>query len=364
MFNFHLSRQSTGAAAPDPIERRTRSNSEGRGLRLFPWIISTALVLGVIAVPAAAATAATTQEQTTAPVQVTYGTVKVDGLNIAYREAGNPASPKLVLLHGFPASSHQYRDLIRVLGDRFHVIAPDYPGFGDSDTPDPATYGYTFDKISDVVENFLTIKGFDHYGLFVQDYGGPVGFRILARHPEALDWLIIQNTNAYEIGFTAAWDGFRGALWKNRSPETEKPLAGFLTHDAIKGIYLHGAKSPELMSPDNWESDYGFMQRPHAVRMNLDLFYDYRTNVPLYPKWQAFLRDRQPKTIIFWGQDDVFFTREGGEAYLKDLPNAEMHRLVGGHFAVEDNLDYISTNMHRFYDTKVVAGKVASAGNK
>jgi pimeloyl-ACP methyl ester carboxylesterase len=293
------------------------------------------------------------------PTPVTFGSIMVDGLNIAYREAGDPSSPKLVLLHGFPASSHQYRNLVRVLGDTFHVIAPDYPGFGNSDTPDPGKFGYTFDKLADVVERFLAIKGFVHYGLFVQDYGGPVGFRILARHPEALDWLVIQNTNAYEIGFTAAWDGFRGALWKNRSPETEAPLAGFLTHDAIKGIYLHGAKRPELVSPDNWESDFGFMQRPHAVRMNLDLFYDYRKNVPLYPEWQAFLRNRQPKTLIFWGQDDVFFTKEGGEAYLTDLPSAEMHRLAAGHFAVEDNLEYISDHMHRFY-----AEKVASDGRK
>ena len=287
------------------------------------------------------------------PVQVSYGTVVVDGLSVAYREAGHLGSPKLVLLHGFPASSHQYRDLIRVLGDTFHVIAPDYPGFGNSDAPDPATYAYTFDGLSEVVERFLAIKGFDHYGLFAQDYGGPVGFRILARHPGVLDWLILQNTNAYEVGFTAAWDGFRGAFWKDRSPATEKPLSAFLTHDAIKGIYLHGASNPAAISPDNWESDFGFMQRPHAVRMNLDLFYDYRTNVPLYPAWQAFLRQRQPKTIIFWGQDDVFFTREGGEAYLKDLPQAELHRLAGGHFAVEDNLDFISTRMHSFFEAKV-----------
>jgi pimeloyl-ACP methyl ester carboxylesterase len=297
-----------------------------------------------------------------APNLVTFGTLEVDGLNIAYREAGNPSSPKLVLLHGFPASSHQYRNLIRSLGDAFHVIAPDYPGFGNSDTPDPAQYGYTFDKLAEVVEHFLAAKSFAHYGLFVQDYGGPVGFRILERHPEALDWLIIQNTNAYEIGFTAAWDGFRGALWKNRSPETEAPLAGFLTHDAIKGIYLHGAKNPGLISPDNWESDFGFMQRPHAVRMNLDLFYDYRTNVPLYPAWQGFLRQRQPKTIIFWGQDDVFFTKEGGEAYLSDLPKAEMHRLAAGHFAVEDNLEYISDHMHRFYAAHVAGNKERSVG--
>jgi pimeloyl-ACP methyl ester carboxylesterase len=284
---------------------------------------------------------------------VRYGSLFVDGLNIAYREAGDPANPKLVLLHGFPASSHQYRDLVRALADRFHLIAPDYPGFGLSDTPDPATFPYTFDRIAQVVERVLALKGFDRYGLFVQDYGGPVGFRLVERRPDALEWLIIQNSNAYEVGFTAAWDGLRHSLWKTRSPETEAPLLGFLARDTIKTIYLHGAKRPELVSPDSWESDVAFMQRPHATRLHLDLFYDYRTNVPLYPKWQAFLRERQPATIIFWGQDDIFFTREGGDAYLADLPAAEMHRLDAGHFAVEDHLDYIATSMRHFYSQRV-----------
>jgi pimeloyl-ACP methyl ester carboxylesterase len=301
-------------------------------------------------------TMAESSAMTPALARVTYGSVKVDGLNIAYREAGDPASPKLVLLHGFPASSHQYRNLLPALADRFHVISPDYPGFGNSDIPDPAMFAYSFDKISAIVEDFLKLKGFDHYGLFVQDYGGPVGFRIVGRHPEALDWLIIQNSNAYEVGFTPAWDGFRGALWKNRTPETEKPLAAFLEHDAIKGIYLAGSKHPELISPDNWESDSGFMQRPNARRIQLDLFYDYRNNVTLYPKWQAFLREHQPKTIIFWGESDIFFSPEGGEAYLKDLPKAEMHRLDAGHFAVEDNLEEISNGIHRFYAEKVAGG--------
>ena len=294
---------------------------------------------------------------------VTYGTIPVDGLNIAYREAGNPANPKLVLLHGFPSSSHQYRDLVRALGDRFHVIAPDYPGFGLSDTPDPATFAYTFDRIAEIVEQFLAIKGFEQYGLFVQDYGGPVGFRLVDRKPERLEWLIIQNSNAYEVGFTAAWDGLRNALWKKRSPETEQPLLGFLTRETIRTIYLHGATRPELVSPDAWESDIAFMQRPHAVRLNLDLFYDYRTNVPLYPAWQAFLRERQPTTIIFWGQDDIFFTKEGGDAYLADLPSAELHRLQAGHFAVEDHLDYIASHMKRFYGARVagVASKASVA---
>jgi len=289
---------------------------------------------------------------------VRYGRVAVDGVSIAYREAGNPANPKLVLLHGFPSSSHQYRDLIRALADRFHVIAPDYPGFGLSDTPDPATFPYTFDRLAQVIERFLNIKGFDRFGLYVQDYGGPVGMRLVAKRPEALEWLIIQNSNAYEIGFTAAWDGLRHALWKRRSPETEAPLVGFLTRDTIQTIYLHGAKRADLVSPDAWESDIAFLQRPNATQLHLDLFYDYRTNVPLYPEWQALLRDLQPATIIFWGQDDLFFAREGGEAYLADLPDAEMHRLEAGHFATEDHLDYIATHIRRFYVEKAsLAGR-------
>ncbi len=284
---------------------------------------------------------------------ITYGSINVNGLNIAYREAGAPSSPKLVLLHGFPASSHQYRDLIRSLAGTFHVLAPDYQGFGNSDRPDPSTYAYTFDALADTAEAFLALKGFDHYGLFVQDYGGPVGFRIVARNPKVLDFLIVQNSNAYEVGFTAAWDGFRNALWLNRTPETEAPLAAFLEHDAIKYIYTAGAGQLDLVSPDNWELDSAQMERPFAKKLNMDLFYDYRHNVPLYFQWQKLLRDLQPKTIIFWGQGDIFFSPAGGEAYLADLPNAEMHRLNAGHFAVEDHLDFIASNIIRFYDQNV-----------
>jgi len=291
---------------------------------------------------------------------VRTGIVEVDGLKVFYREAGEVSGrskPKLVLLHGFPASSHQYRDLIPALAHKFHVIAMDYPGFGNSDMPDPSKYAYTFDKTAEVVEAFLNKKGFSRFGLFVQDYGGPVGFRIVDRHPGWLEWLIVQNTNAYEEGFTAAWDGFRNALWKKRTPETEKPLMAFLEVDAIKSVYLHGHKKPELISPDNWNMDFRFMNRPQARQVQMEFFYDYRTNVALYPRWQEFLRTRQPKTIIFWGQDDIFFTREGGEAYLKDLPQAEMHRLDSGHFAVEDCLDYIAENIERFFDAKVAPRK-------
>ena len=293
------------------------------------------------------------ENETTGARAVRYGSLEVNGLNIAYREAGKESNPKLVLLHGFPSSSHQYRDLIRELADLFHVIAPDYPGFGLSDIPDPANYDYTFDGISKVIEQFLKLKGFERYGLYVQDYGGPVGFRIVGQNPAALDWLIVQNSNAYEVGFTEAWDGIRNALWKDRSRETEQPLEAFMTLDTIKAIYRHGASDPELISPDNWLSDFGFTDRPNVVRLNLDLFYDYRKNVDLYAEWQAFLRENKPKTIIFWGQKDIFFTPEGGEAYLKDLPDAEIHRLEAGHFAVEDHLEYIAQNIRKFYESNV-----------
>jgi pimeloyl-ACP methyl ester carboxylesterase len=302
--------------------------------------------------------------RTASPSTVRYETAHVTGLNIAYREAGDPQNPKLVLLHGFPASSHQYRNLIPALADRFHVIAPDYPGFGNSDMPDPATFAYTFDRLAEITGKFLKQKGFERYGLFVQDYGGPVGFRIVTANPNALGWLIIQNTNAYEVGFTDAWGGLRNALWKKRTPETEKGVAGLLEFDTVKAVYLHGHTHPELISPDNWNMDFHFMERPNARRVQMDLFYDYRTNVALYPEWQKFLRDRQPKTLIFWGQDDIFFTREGGEAYLKDLPVAEMHRLDSGHFAVEDCLGPIATNIVRFYEEKVTPVAQTSGSRK
>jgi len=278
-----------------------------------------------------------------------FNTATVEGLEIFYREDGDPQAPKLVLLHGYPASSHQYRNLIPALAARFHVIAPDYPGFGHSSTPDPREFAYTFDRLSEVVEAFLAQLGIERFGLYMQDYGGPVGMRIATRRPEWLDWLIIQNSNAYEVGFTAAWDGLRHAYWKQRTPEVEKQLEGFMAPATIKQIYLHGHRRPELVSPDGWTMDAALLARPNQRRIQLDLFYDYRTNVPLYPEWQAFLRKRQPPTIIFWGQDDIFFTREGGEAYLRDLPHAELHRLDTGHFAVEDSAGTIAEKMIAFH---------------
>jgi pimeloyl-ACP methyl ester carboxylesterase len=282
-----------------------------------------------------------------------YANIDIEGLDIFYREAGEPGAPKLVLLHGFPSSSHQYRNLIPALAERFHVIAPDYPGFGNSAMPDPATFGYTFDRISSIIESFLAKVGFTRFGLYVQDYGGPVGFRMVTRRPEGLEWLIVQNSNAYEVGFTSAWDTLRGAYWKKRTPEVEQQLEAFFQPETIRQIYLHGHRRPELISPDTWKMDAHLLERPGARQVHLDLFYDYRSNVKLYPQWQELLRTQQPKTLIFWGQNDLFFTKEGGEAYLQDLPEAEIHRLDSGHFATEDSGDAIAEKMIAFHQKKV-----------
>ena len=300
----------------------------------------------------------TATEQTYSPgltaSDIKYKTELVNGVNIAYREAGDPNAPKLVLFHGWPSSSHQYRNLIPALAVRFHVISPDYPGFGNSDAPDPSGFSYTFDKLAEVTGHFLDRVGFHQFGAYMQDYGGPVGFRLLTEKPERMEWLIIQNTNAYEIGFTEAWAGLRNALWIDRSSENEAAAAGLLEMNVVKATYQTGSVQPELLSPDNWNSDYLVtLQRPFAKRIQLDLFYDYRNNVTLYPRWQKFLRDHQPKTLIFWGQGDLFFTPAGGEAFLDDLPAAELHRLNAGHFAVEDCLRYISEQIHRFYEANL-----------
>jgi pimeloyl-ACP methyl ester carboxylesterase len=284
----------------------------------------------------------------------TFNTVQAAGLKVFYREAGAPGAPKLLLLGGFPASSHQFRSLMPALSDRFHTVSFDYPGFGNTDMPDPAVWSYTFDHLAEVVDEALANIGFTgEMGLFMQDYGGPIGNRLIEAHPDWLQWQVIQNANTYEEGFTAAWDGIRHALWADRSPENEAPLVAFLQPDTLKTIYTTGHRDPSKISPDNWNMDLLFLGRPGAHRVQLDLFYDYRTNAALYPVWQQRLRAAQPKTLIFWGQGDIFFTPAGGEAYLRDLPDATLIRLDSGHFAVEDCLDEIAGGIKDFYDTHV-----------
>lgn len=294
----------------------------------------------------------------------TFHTADVQGLSVFYREAGDPSNPKLLLLGGFPSSSHQFRNLIPALADRFHVLSPDYPGFGNTDMPDPATWDYTFDHLADIVEGLLAEVGFTGpMGIYMQDYGGPIGNRLIERHPEWLEWQVIQNANSYEEGFTEAWDGIRHALWVDRSPETEAPLEAFLEPDTVKAIYTTGHPDLAKISPDNWNTDLHFLERPNAHRVQLDLFYDYRTNAALYETWQQRLRERRPLTLIFWGQGDIFFTPEGGEAYLRDLPDAELVRLDSGHFAVEDSLELIADRIVGFYDETVRAAQPVGAAS-
>jgi pimeloyl-ACP methyl ester carboxylesterase len=283
---------------------------------------------------------------------VTYHTVDIDGTQLFYRDAGDPDAPKIVLLGGFPSSSHQWRNLIPALAARgFHVVSPDYPGFGHTETP--AGFVFTFDNLAAVLEKWLIQIGLTPFGLYHQDYGGPIGNRIVGRHPDWLQWQIVQNSNAYEEGFTEAWDGIRYKLWQGRTPETEAALLPFVQTEGVKSIYLGGHQDPAAISPDNWTMDVAFLDRPGRRAIQLDLLEDYKTNPPLYPTWQAFLRKHQPPTIIFWGQGDLFFTPAGGDAYLRDLPDAEIHRLNAGHFAVEDHLDYIADNIARFHTDKI-----------
>lgn len=284
---------------------------------------------------------------------ISYNTVRVDGLSVFYREAGEPQNPTIVLLGGFPTSSHQFRNLLPALEDHFHLVAPDYPGFGNSEMPDPRTFPYTFDRLSEVIEGLLSSLGIRRFGLYMHDYGGPIGNRILGRHPDWLEWLIVQNANLYEEGFTSLWDGMRRVLWTNRGPEIEARLDAILAPEAVTRMYLHGHRDPARISPDSWNMDLFFLTRPHAHRVQLDLLYDYRTNVALYPAWQAFLREHQPPALILWGQNDLFFTPEGATAYRRDLPSAELHLLDSGHFVLEDHLDEVVTQMRRFYHERI-----------
>ena len=284
---------------------------------------------------------------------VRTGYTEIDGYQVFYREAGSDNKAKLILYHGFPGSSAYYRNIMATLADTFHVIAPDFLGFGNSDKPDPAKYAYSFDDTARMMAAFQEKMGFTRTAMYLQDYGGPVGFRIIEQHPEWLEWLIIQNTNAFEEGFTEVWNGLRGAYWLNKTPETEEPLRGFLQPDTVKTLYQHGHPDPSLVSPEAWQIDTFHLQHEYAERIQLDFFYDYRNNVSQYQSVQAMFQKMQPKAQIFWGNGDIFFTPKGGELYLTILPDADFHWLESGHFAVEDCGNYIAAEMKRFYAAQV-----------
>jgi pimeloyl-ACP methyl ester carboxylesterase len=292
--------------------------------------------------------------QTTA-VHVQYKTVSVDGLDVSYREAGPSNAPAVLLLHGFPTSSHMFRNLIPELADKFRLVAPDYPGFGNSSMPTVDAFEYTFDNLARVVEKFTEAIGLSRYTLYLQDYGAPIGFRLAARHPQRAQALVIQNGNAYEEGLRDFWKPFR-AYWSERSEANAAPLKQFLELDATKWQYTHGVRRAESISPDNWLIDQYLLERPGNRDIQLQLFYDYGSNPPRYPEWQAYFRQHQPPTLIVWGKNDQIFPAEGAYPYKRDLKDLEFHLLDTGHFALEEDHDVIVALMRRFLETRVNKG--------
>ena len=289
-----------------------------------------------------------TQTELIAEKNVTkFRTIDVNGINIAYREAGNPENPTIVLLHGFPSSSHQYRKVLDALSNEYHLIAPDYPGFGNSDFPAPDDYEYTFDNISKTIDRFLEKKGLKSYTLMIQDYGAPIGFRIATAHPERVVGIINQNGNAYEEGLGPAWADIR-AIWKNRNEATEKAVLPAFSLKGLKWQYTHGTKNEENINPDNWHLDYLRLSRPNAHKVNIDLFDDYQNNLKLYPKWQAYLRNEQPPLLIVWGRNDAFFPESGAEAFKKDVKNIDYNIYDTGHFALEEEGEAIISKIRHF----------------
>ncbi len=278
----------------------------------------------------------------------TYRTIQVDGLDIFYREAGAPSNPTILLLHGFPTSSHMFRHLIPALADRFHLVAPDYPGFGNSSMPTADQFDYTFDHLADVMEKFTQAVSLSKYSLYVMDYGAPTGFRLATKHPERVEALIVQNGNAYEEGLREFWEPLK-AYWRDRSEENAEKLRQFFTLDATKWQYTQGVRNSQTISPDNWNMDQLFLDRAGNPDIQLALFYSYSSNPPLYPQWQEYFRTHQPPTLVVWGKNDPIFPAEGADPYKRDLKTIEFHLLDTGHFALEEEGNAIADYIRNFF---------------
>jgi pimeloyl-ACP methyl ester carboxylesterase len=285
----------------------------------------------------------------TRSTKVIHKTVKVGDLDIFYREAGPNDAPAILLLHGFPTSSHMFRNLIPLLANEYHVVAPDYPGFGHSSMPSRDQFPYTFDNLAKVIEDFTEKVGLSKYALYVQDYGAPVGYRLATRYPERVTAIVVQNGNAYDEGLdNPFWEPIK-AYWREpTSREKRDALRNFLTYDATRWQYSHGVKNPELVSPDGPAHDQFLLDRPGNDEIQLDLFLSYGSNPPLYPAWQSYFRTHQPPMLIAWGAHDQIFPAAGAEPYKRDLKTLEYHLLDAGHFALETNLDEIADLMRDF----------------
>jgi pimeloyl-ACP methyl ester carboxylesterase len=290
------------------------------------------------------------------PTEVLHKTVKVGGLDIFYREAGAKDAPTVLLLHGFPTSSQMFRMLIPALADRYHVVAPDYPGFGHSSMPSRDLYAYTFDNLAKTIDAFIDKVGLTRYALYVQDYGAPVGYRLAVAHPERVTAIVVQNGNAYDDGLdNDFWKPLK-AYWKEpESRERRDALRAFLKYDATRWQYTHGVKNPELVSPDGAAHDQFLLDRPGNDEIQLDLFLSYGSNPPLYARWQAYFREHQPPVLIVWGKNDQIFPAAGADPYKRDLKSLEYHLLDAGHFALETHGDEIAGLMREFLDKHVAA---------
>ncbi|MBD2100361.1 alpha/beta fold hydrolase [Leptolyngbya sp. FACHB-261] len=288
-------------------------------------------------------------------------TVTVDGLDIFYREAGSPDAQTILLLHGFPTSSHMFRNLMPALADRFHLVAPDYPGFGYSSMPAVDEFDYTFDHLAEVMTGFIDAIGLKRYSLYLMDYGAPIGYRIAAKNPERVESLIVQNGNAYEEGLGDFWKPMR-AYWQHKTPENAERVRQTMTVDATKRYYTTGARNLENLSPDTWTLDQALLNRPGNLDIQLALKYSYQSNLLLYPQWQAYLRQHQPPTLVVWGKNDRGFLVEGAYAYKRDLQNLEFHLFDTGHFALEEDGDAIADHIRRFMTTHVGERVLLKAG--
>ncbi|MGH7117609.1 MAG: alpha/beta fold hydrolase [Acetobacteraceae bacterium] len=276
---------------------------------------------------------------------VKYRTRDVDGFNIFYREAGVTGDPKLLLLHGFPSAGHMFRDLIPLLANRFHIVAPDLPGFGNSDMPGR---GYTFDRIAETIDRFTEIVGFDRYAVYVFDYGAPTGFRLAVKHPDRITAIISQNGNAYEEGLSEGWKPIR-AYWKDASPANREALRSFIAPETTVWQYTHGVPDRTAVSPDGYSLDNFYLARPGANELQLDLLGDYRSNVALYPTFQAYFRTHRPPLLAVWGKNDPFFLPPGAEAFKRDIPKAVVRFFDTGHFALETHAAEIAAAILEFH---------------
>ncbi|PZV09019.1 MAG: hydrolase [Leptolyngbya sp.] len=282
----------------------------------------------------------------------TYRTVAIDGLDIFYREVGSRDNPTILLLHGFPTSSHMFRNLIPALADRFHLVAPDYPGYGNSSMPSVSEFDYTFDHLAEIIEKFIAAIDLKKYSLYVMDYGAPIGYRIAAKNPERVQGLIVQNGNAYEEGLREFWNPIK-AYWQDKSPENAEKLKYLVTLEATKWQYTNGVRNLEAISPDTWTMDQHFLDRPGNEEIQLALFYSYGTNPPLYPQWQEYFRQYQPPTLIVWGKNDYIFPAEGAYPYKRDLKDVELYLLDTGHFALEEEGDAIANYIGQFLASRL-----------